>query len=135
MQLEGRIALSLYDDARPGQAPDRQFSSAFLLQGSAEAGQMQLISPLGSVLAVLEWSPDRARLRRGPETHDFASLDALLHEVTGAALPARALLTWLRGDPAPVDGWSVDLSAHPRGRIQAQRTHPMPRAELRVIFD
>ena len=31
-------------------------------------------------------------------------------------------------------GWQVDVSQHARGRISAQRLHPQPQAQLKIIL-
>jgi outer membrane lipoprotein LolB len=43
----------------------QSFSASFELKGKPEQGELSLISPLGSVLGVLRWSPGEAVLDSG----------------------------------------------------------------------
>ncbi len=61
-------------------------------------------------------------------------LDELTTEISGTALPVAALFGWLRGESTGTDGWTVDLSQQPQGRITARRITPLPSAELRLLF-
>ena len=65
----------------------------------------------------------------------FDSVDALMAQATGAAVPMSALFAWLDGTNANVSGWSADLSRRAEGRITAKRSQPSPAADLRVVLD
>jgi outer membrane lipoprotein LolB len=65
----------------------------------------------------------------------FASINELMQQATGAAVPMSALFAWLHGDIANVSGWTADLSRHSEGRISAHRSEPAPPADLRVVLD
>ena len=125
----GRLGLTVAAE------PPQQFSAGFSLSGGPQAGELSLTSPLGSTLAVMQWQPGQAVLRQGEQTRHYVSLDALAAEVTGTALPVRALFAWLRGLPQAVEGWEADLSRLPDGRLLARRLAPPPAAELRVVLD
>ena len=125
----GRLSLQVWSD------PPQSFHAAFELQGSAESGELTLLSPVGGVLARLEWTPGQATLERGQERWQRPHVDQLVEELTSAALPVRALFDWLQGQPGADGPWRVDLSEHARGRLQAQRQQPLPRAELRLLFE
>ena len=125
----GRISLQIQSE------PAQAFFAAFELKGSAEQGELALISPLGSTLAVIKWSPAEATLLQGGVTKSFASTDELLAQSTGAALPLPALFDWLAGKDTPTPGWLADLSQQGSGRITATRAAPSPRADLRVVLD
>ncbi|GAB2596568.1 lipoprotein insertase outer membrane protein LolB [Ramlibacter solisilvae] len=125
----GRLALQVQD------RPSESFSAGFELKGSALAGELQLFSPIGGTLAVLDWQPGRARLQANSRTREFASVDALMTELSGAAIPVRALFDWLRGIATPVAGWQADLSQLAHGRIAAKRLDPLPEADLRVVLE
>jgi len=126
----GRISLQIQSE------PAQSFSASFELKGRAERGELTLISPLGNVLGILRWSPLEATLDSGSQqVQRFSSVDALMAQATGAAVPLSALFAWLQGDNANVSGWSADLSRHSEGRISAKRAQPAPQAELRVILD
>ena len=126
----GRISLHVKSE------PEQTFSAGFELKGRSERGELTLISPLGNVLGVLRWSPGEAELDSGNQKiQRFDSVDALMAQATGAAVPLSALFAWLQGDNANVSGWSADLSRQSEGRISAKRTQPAPQADLRVVLD
>ena len=126
----GRISLQVQSE------PAQSFSASFELKGQPERGELTLISPLGNVLGILRWSPFEAVLDSGNQKiQRFSSVDALMAQATGAAVPMRALFAWLQGDNASVSGWSADLSRHSEGRISAKRAQPAPQADLRVVLD
>ena len=125
----GRLALTV--DADQAQS----FSAAFELRGNAETGELSLYNPLGSTLAVLEWTPDSATLRANDQARSFGSLEELVRQATGTAIPVAALFDWLHGTNTPVPGWQADLSQLASGRLLARRSTPAPTAELRVALD
>lgn len=126
----GRISLHVLSE------PEQSFSAGFELKGKPERGELTLTSPLGNVLGVLRWSPGKAELDSGQhKVQHFDSVDALMAQATGQAVPLDALFAWLQGDNASVSGWSADLSRHAEGRISAKRVQPAPQADLRVVLD
>ena len=126
----GRISLQVQSEQ------PQSFSASFELRGRAERGELSLISPLGSVLGVLRWAPGEAMLDPGNgKVQRFASVDELMAQATGAAVPLEALFAWLQGDNAAASGWTADLSRQKEGRISAKRTTPAPQADLRVVLD
>ncbi len=129
----GRLALRLA--AEPGAAPAQHLSAGFELSGSARQGQLTLLTPLGTTLAALSWSEQGASMQAQGEKRDFDSLAGLSQQVLGTEVPVAALFAWLRGEALEVAGWRADLSTWASGRITAQRTQPLPPAELRVVFD
>jgi outer membrane lipoprotein LolB len=129
-ELSGRLAVRVDDQ------PVRQWSAAFELSGNARHGQLNLVSPLGTVLAQARWSPGLAELATPEGTRRFDSLDQLGEQALGERIPLAALFDWLRGLPwaeAPwtshLDnspgfmqlGWFVDLSRLAEGAIDARR--------------
>lgn len=125
----GRLALSLASD------PPQSYSAGFDLQGSPQAGQLLLATPLGTTLATVTWAPGRAEMVQGNTTTQRPSLEELTADLGGAAVPVEALFAWLQGQPAVVDGWEADLSRRAEGRITAKRVQPLPAAELRLVFE
>jgi outer membrane lipoprotein LolB len=123
----GRLALRV--DTEPVQS----VSGGFTLQGSPAEGTLLLTSPLGTAVASVNWSSEKAQWRQGDQVITKATLDELTRELGGSALPVAALFAWLRGQSLEADGWAADLSRHAEGRITARRTHPLPSAELRLI--
>lgn len=124
----GRLSLQVDDAAA------QSFSAGFELNGRPEQGQLIVLNPLGNVMATIDWSPGKAVLVDGGTRRESASLDALVQELTGSALPVSALFGWLRGEAVQVTGWEADLSRIDEGRLMAQRLAPPPQATLRVVL-
>jgi outer membrane lipoprotein LolB len=126
-------------------SPARSESGNFELKGSPDSGQLNLSSPLGTVLAQARWSGQRAWLTTSQGETAYPNLDALTQEMLGERLPLAALFDWLRGRPwagAPSQadgsgfrqlGWSVDLARFDEGWISAQRAQaPIVTVRARV---
>jgi outer membrane lipoprotein LolB len=124
----GRLALTVQD--KPGES----FAAGFELKGSPRQGELELLSPIGGTLGLLQWQPGKAVLRSGSRTSEFESLEALVAQVAGTSFPVAALFDWLRGVETPVPGWKPDLTQLAQGRITATRTDPQPQADLRVVL-
>jgi outer membrane lipoprotein LolB len=86
-------------------------------------------------LLAARWTPLEAVLEEAGKTRKFSHIDALIEQSTGAALPVAALFDWLHGKPGQQQGWRADLGQLPQGRISAQRSKPLPRADLRIVLD
>lgn len=125
----GRLALQLQSN------PPQSWSTSFELQGSAAQGHLLLLSPIGTTLARLSWTPQNALLEQGQDKTESPSLQSLSQRLTGTNLPIAALFEWLAGQATAVPGWQVDLSAHPQGRLTARRSKPEPEAILRIVLD
>lgn len=125
----GRMAIQVLKE------PPESLSASFELQGSAQAGEMLLLSPIGTTMAKLVWTPQSAQLEQGHQKLESANLQRLGARLTGTELPIAALFEWLAGRPADAAGWQVDLSAHAQGRITAARQQPAPAAVLRIVLD
>ncbi|MEY2782147.1 MAG: Outer-rane lipoprotein LolB [Pseudomonadota bacterium] len=125
----GRLALQLQS------TPPQNWSASFELQGSAEQGQMVLLSPLGTTLAKLSWSPRSALLEQGADKTESSNLQSLSQKLTGTDLPIHAIFEWLQGRETSARGWDVDLSALNEGRLSARRMAPAPEAQLRILLD
>jgi outer membrane lipoprotein LolB len=115
--------------------PPQNWSAIFELQGSAEQGQMVLLSPLGTTLAKLSWSPRSALLEQGADKTESSNLQSLSQKLTGTDLPIHAIFEWLQGRETSARGWDVDLSALNEGRLSARRMAPAPEAQLRILLD
>ena len=125
----GRLALQLQGN------PPQNWSTSFELQGSATQGQLLLLSPIGTTLARLSWTPQSAQLEQGQDKTESSSLQSLSQRLTGTTLPIAALFDWLSGQAIPESGWQVDFSAYPQGRLTARRNTPEPEAILRIVLD
>jgi outer membrane lipoprotein LolB len=125
----GRIGLNIQSQ------PPQSLSAAFELQGSAERGELLLLSPIGNTLAQLRWSPHNADLSQGDRLWRSASLDDLTRQLTGTTLPIAAMFDWLGGQASSPAGWQVDLSQWPQGRIEARRQSPAPAVLLKLVLE
>ncbi|HRK36830.1 MAG TPA: lipoprotein insertase outer membrane protein LolB [Burkholderiaceae bacterium] len=128
----GRI--SLRAPGHPLQT-SRQFTAAFTLTGSAQAGKLALETPLGSTLAVAQWDASAAELIQGQEVRRYAHMDELTTALTGNPVPLTALFDWIQGKPTQLDGWTPDLTQWAQGRIRATMHGAMGDTELRVLLD
>jgi outer membrane lipoprotein LolB len=134
-RYRGRIALKIDAAAAADESRGQSFSAEFELSGGAQTGELVFFSPLGSIVATLNWTPQTARLHQGGEIQNFDSLGALLKQSTGADIPVASLFSWLAGKNVAIDGWQADLSQYESGRLIARRTIPAPTVEMRVIVE
>ena len=125
----GRISLKIQSD------PPQSFFASFELSGQAEAGELNLTTPLGGTVALIKWTPVFATLESAQGLKQFISLDELLDKTIGAAIPISALFGWLAGNLTQTQGWTANLSEYGAGRIEATRLLPEPQAQLRLILD
>jgi outer membrane lipoprotein LolB len=127
---EGRLTL------RIAKNPPEQFSTAFAMTGRPEQGQLSLLSPLGTTLAMVRWNPQGASLQQGAEVQQFASMDILTQRLTGASLPLPHLMAWLDRSGPAVAGWNIQAEALTSGRrLLAERLEPLPALQLTVLLD
>ena len=124
------------------------YGAAFDLQGRPEAGELNLSTPLGTVLGQARWAPGSVVLVTPQGSTAYPDRDALTREVLGESLPVAALFDWLKGRPwpgapsraAPAGGgfsqlgWRVDLAALADATISAVRERP-PAVTVRVKLD
>lgn len=133
---KGRLSVLVASDSVAETEQPKSFIASFELSGSAEAGELLLLSPLGSTIARLFWQPGRATLQQGGQERVYNSLDELAELATGTPLPVAVLFAWLHGQPQEADGWKADLSRLKKdGRLTARRLTPSPAAELRVVLE
>jgi len=145
--LGGRLALRVA--AHEGRAA-QSISASFELRGSAEAGELRLASPLGTLMASARWSTAGAWLDTADGERRFNDVQALSLAALGEALPLQALADWLRGRPWPGApsrihdggfeqlGWRVSAGAvatPATGRVDAVREAPPPVVTLRAVLD
>lgn len=129
----GRLAIRIAPQTHTEEP--QSFSASFELTGTPSAGELNLLTPLGSTAAALSWSQNTAILRTQGEQRHFDSLSALIEQAVGTDIPVPALFAWLAGTQMTAAGWTADLTSHDQGRITAWRTNPLPRTELRLILD
>ena len=127
---EGRLTMRVVKN------PPEQFSTAFEMSGHAEQGQLHLLSPLGTTLAVVRWTPQGASLQQSNDIQQFASMDELTQSLTGAALPLPQLLIWLDRAGPSVAGWQIKAEVLKNGRrVLAERQQPLPALQLTLLLD
>lgn len=149
---EGRLSLKLQAFGTDGA---RGMTLGFNLQGSADQGELNLSTALGTQMAAVRWQQGTALLVTSEGTQRFASLDELTQHLLGESLPVTALMSWLQGRPDPLQpfspaqgadhqpgvfeqaGWRVDLSRRALGQVEASRdASPTQRgAILKVRLD
>jgi outer membrane lipoprotein LolB len=133
--INGRLSV------RVDSEPPRSVTATFELRGTPRAGELDLSTPLGSLMARARWSPDEVVLATPKQEKRYADLDALTQAVLGESLPVPALFDWLNGRPWPGApsatlagapgfeqlGWTVSL-AHfgDQGAIEAHRAKEPP---------
>lgn len=142
----------------------QSMSAGFEWRGDGTRGELTLLSPLGTQLALARWSPGSALLITPEGQTRFDTLDELAERALGERVPLMAWPDWLAGRPwpgapavalpasaqvsaaaaavAPTPspagfdqlGWEVDLSRHAEGRIEARRRQP-PAVTVRIVLD
>lgn len=120
-----------------GTLPGEGQSFTFYLQSSSRTGQLDLMTPLGTQLAQVSWSPQGTRIESSEGTQQFASLKDMSQQLLGEEVPLRALPHWLQGIPSPdlptatisadhtgfdQGGWTIDAHGLPNGKLQATRS-------------
>ena len=128
---------------------EKSFSASFALAGSDAQGQIELTSPIGTMLAQARWMPEGAWLATSQGQSPYPSMQQLTREVFGETIPVAPWFDWLRGKPWPgaasepradnlpgfvQDGWTVDLERLPDRLIVARREQP-PAVTLRIKLD
>jgi outer membrane lipoprotein LolB len=130
--IQGQLSLKL---GGMGEQAARGLSLGFFFNGSEQAGQLDLMTPMGSQIAQVSWTADQVWLTDDKGRRRFDSLDELSQQVLGEALPLRALVPWMQGRPARFlpcqrgalpgqftqDGWQIDTREQASHRLLAQR--------------
>lgn len=119
-----------------GQQGSEGQSFTFYLQTHDQNGELDLMTPLGTQLAQVIWSPDSTRIESPQGTQHYTSLRDLSEQLLGEDVPLQALPHWLQGLPSPdlpsatvladhtgfeQAGWAIDAHGLPEGRLQATR--------------
>ncbi len=148
--LSGRLTVQVAGDAGGRNAGG---NVGFELIGNPQAGQLELSTPLGSLVARASWRDGEVKLQTPEDERRFEDLDALTRELLGESIPVPALFDWLRGRPWPQAaskplpsastapgagfeqlGWQIDLSRFSEGLIIATRPAD-PVVTLRARLD
>jgi outer membrane lipoprotein LolB len=142
--LSGRMALNV---AATPQALAQSLNAGFELSGDAARGQLRLISPIGTQLALARWDAAGAELDSGEGPRRYADLPTLSRETLGEEVPLAALGHWLAGKPWPGSpsqptaegfsqlGWQVDLARFAGDALVVARRDTPPAVVLRAKLD
>lgn len=132
-QWQGHFSIKL--GAWRQQAADGQ-SFTFYLQSGSDTGQLDLMTPLGTQLAQVNWNPQGSRIQSSEGTQQFDSIGAMSQELLGENVPILALPFWLQGIPSPdlpsatvaedhsgfnQAGWQITTVGLGQGRLIANR--------------
>ena len=126
---QGRLAIVVYSE------PRESHRANFDLMGTAKAGELMLLSPLGTTVAQARWTQDAVLLTQGNRSVRYNDLEDLSAKLLGAELPIDALFDWLQGRGTRAAGWRADLCRLAEGRLVAERQNPQPRARLTLLFE
>jgi len=133
-RIIGKLSVQVQDAGDPEQR--KGGNGSFELLGGPAAGQFELSTPLGGLVARATWTEREVQLTTPQGTRGFSDLDALSREMLGEAIPVAALFDWLQGRPwagAPSQGlaegfeqlgWHIELSRFAdQGIIVATRSY------------
>lgn len=115
-ERQGRFAVNL----QPIGAAPYAAQGGFSWRDEGRLLRLDLVSPLGSVLARIRVEPGLSVLERADGSRESAATpDALLALVWGHAMPVSGLRAWMRGQSAP--GLVVDARRDDQGRLVSLR--------------
>jgi outer membrane lipoprotein LolB len=97
-RLSGRISVTVAGDVHHRGTGG---AASFELFGGPQAGQLELTTPLGSLVARATWAPGLVTLQTPQEERRFETLDELTRDLLGEAVPVAALFDWLQARPWP----------------------------------
>ncbi|USX27509.1 outer membrane lipoprotein LolB [Oxalobacteraceae bacterium OTU3CINTB1] len=100
LDLAGRIAINYSRDGK-----QESLSGKFTWRQTAANTDVNLISPTGQTVAVINVTPTSATLKRsGEPTRTASDLDSLTRQTLGWTLPVSGLRDWLQGYAVAADG-------------------------------
>ena len=134
MGVSGKISVRIdsFNDR-----PPQSVVALFDLQiTNGQSGQLELSSPLGTMMGRASWGPDQVRLYTPHTERIYPHLAALSQDLLGENVPIEALFDWLNGRPWPMAAssplpapgrgfnqldWLVKLDRESEGLILAER--------------
>jgi outer membrane lipoprotein LolB len=135
--LSGKLSVRI--DAL-NDSPPHSLSALFDLRSTdGQSGQLELSSPLGTLMGRASWDPHQARLTTPKGERAYSDLSALSEDLLGERVPMEALFDWLNSRPWPGAtslplpepsrgfsqlGWSIKLDRENEGVILAERASP-----------
>ena len=152
-ERQGRFAVNL----QPVGAAPYAAQGGFSWRDEGRVLRLDLVSPLGSILARIRVEPGLSILERADGSRESAATpDDLLALMWGHAMPVSGLRAWMRGQEAPglvvdamrddqdrllslrQDGWEVRLSDYDDqgpGRVRLSRRDDQGQWRLQLIMD
>ncbi|MGB7482767.1 outer membrane lipoprotein LolB [Castellaniella ginsengisoli] len=152
-ERQGRFAVNL----QPAGAAPYAAQGGFSWRDDGRLLRLDLVSPLGGILARIQVESGRAMLERADGSRESAPTpDELLALVWGHPMPVSGLRYWMRGEAAPglvvdarhdaqdrltslrQDGWEVRLSDYDGqgpGRVRLSRQDEQGLWRLQLIAD
>lgn len=133
LQWQGHFSIKL---GPWGQQGNEGQSFTFYLQSDDQNGELDLMTPLGTQLAQVIWTPGGTRIESAQGTQHYTSLSELSEQLLGEDVPLQALPHWLQGLPSPdlphatvladhtgfeQAGWAISAQGLPEGKLQATR--------------
>ncbi|MFN9748523.1 MAG: lipoprotein insertase outer membrane protein LolB [Burkholderiales bacterium] len=115
MMLSGKISVRI--DALNDRPPHSIVALFDLQSTDGQSGQLELSSPLGTLLGRASWSPGQVRLTTPNRESIYPDLPALSQDLLGEKVPIEALSDWLNGRPWPM-AYSSPLPPPGRGFSQ-----------------
>jgi outer membrane biogenesis lipoprotein LolB len=152
--VKGRISAVATD----GEGKGQPFHGGFELTldpPEGDTGQLMLLTPIGSTVAILGWTKTSAILRK-PQggVALYPSLATMLQETIGIALTPAMLRSWLMATPidgTPVDaigpsnfkqlGWDINYALNEDNKkprlitLRRAATASLSQAELKLVID
>ena len=133
LALQGQLSIKLlaWQDL-----PAKGLSLGFFFSGHTDQGLLDLMTPLGTLMAQVGWHAEEAWVVSQEGRQTYADLDELSRQTLGEALPLRSLVHWMQGQPDPAQpstpdaqpgvfeqaGWRIDTRELGEQRIQATRS-------------
>jgi len=107
----------------------------FELDVSDQEGELRILGPLGSTLAVITWgTPEMPATlesaQMSPRVQSFDNLDSLMSHWLGTSIPSRTLLGWLQGQAVSAPGWQFSHTSN--AVLVAHRFEPEPAVDFKI---
>ncbi|NBS72600.1 MAG: hypothetical protein EBT78_02430 [Betaproteobacteria bacterium] len=127
--IQGRLSLQI--DSSPSQV----LFAPFEMRGSASKGQIDIYSPLGSILAQAMWDSEQAVLINGQRRQVFANMNDLEQKLLGTPISLPEVIQFYQSKSiTPVlKGWVVKRETPER--LVLDRNEPLPHIQLKIQID
>ncbi len=148
VDLQGQMSIKLSAFA---DQPAKGLSLGFFFSGNSDAGQLDLMTLMGSQMAQVNWQPGEAWLVKDKGRERYDNIDRLSEAALGEPLPLQQLVHWMQGHPDPElpsapgpeadtfiqQGWLIDAHELPFKRLNARReVTPLQRGvQLKIYLD